>query len=96
MKRSKTKKKEIKKNELRIKEYIYPSIIMGLALTGFNFCLLIFSLYSEEYTGVFFSLFNNLIVDTIINIIFDVIFFGGVFLIDIYLLIEVIILNRHN
>ena len=95
MKRSKTKKKVSVKENI-IDNYLGPSIIFGTILTGFNFCLLWFSLYSKEYSGLYFDLFGNIYVDTFINIIFDVILFSGIFLLDTYLLIEVIILDRHK
>jgi len=79
-----------KKKEKKIIKYIYPSIIFGLMMTGFNYVFLIFSLYSSCYTGIYIELFNNVLINVIFNTIFDFILFGGFFLIDIYLILEVI------
>ena len=86
------KKKKLKKVSIKqkLEKYIYPSVIFGLMMAGFNYIFLIFSLYSPEYTGIYIKIFDNVVIDVLLNTAFDFIIFAGAFLIDCYLLLEVV------
>ena len=83
------------KRKPRYRSYIHPSILFGLMLTAFNYIFLIISLYSSVCTGIFVQLFDSVILNVIVNSIFQVCLFSLSFFIISYLFIEVII-NKHN
>jgi len=87
------RKKKKKVNDI-IEKYLYPSIVFGVMMTVFNFAFLLMSFYSEEYIGIYIDVSNNVLIDTFINIIFDVLLFGGTFFLDFYLLFEKIIFTN--
>ena len=83
--------KKNKKKYETIEKYLYPSILFGLMVTGFNFIFLLISLYSSECLGLYFEFCDNVIITAIVNTLVDVIVFGGLFFVDCYCLFEGII-----
>lgn len=79
----------------RCQKYIYPSIVFGLMLAGFNYIFLILSLYSPYYSGIYMQVFDNAVLNVLSNTIFDLLLFGLSFFIVSYLFIEVVI-GKHN
>ncbi len=88
-----TKKQTIK--EPKYYKYIYPSIVFGLMLAGFNYVFLILALYSPCYTGIYMELLDNVVLNVLINTIFQFLLFGFSFFTVSYLFLEVVI-GKHN
>ena len=73
------KRKIVINKEPKYQKYIYPSVIFGLMLSGFNYIFLIFSLYSSSYTGIYMQIVDSVFINVLINTIFDCLLFGSTF-----------------
>lgn len=91
-KNSRVKSKTLKNIYKKIKKYIYPSAIFALMMTLFNYIFMIISIYSKGVTGLYVWAFDNVVINVILNTLFDFTFFFVTFITYSYLLIEMLIL----